>query len=165
VKSLRSNVLHGNNFTDLQRTSQQQLQKCFELCCCEINCEVVAKQRTSQNFPSYSKPKLPPRTLFSACMEINGMQFPGFCVYVLLSLKDHNYYIGYTTDFARRMNEHHEGRTKSTAPRRPFIVIYCEFHRSKEDAMRREYYFKTSPGKKTLSLMLRESRSNLKAVN
>jgi len=92
------------------------------------------------------------------------MQLPGFCVYVLLSLKDHKFYIGYTSNFTRRMNEHKDGKTKSTAPRRPFIVIYCEFHRSKEDAMRREDYFKTSPGKKTLSLMLRESRSLLNNI-
>ncbi|MEY4594257.1 MAG: hypothetical protein RIQ47_667 [Bacteroidota bacterium] len=92
------------------------------------------------------------------------MQLPGFCVYVLLSLKDHKLYISYTSNFTRRMTEHRDGKTKSTAPRRPSIVIYCEFHRSKEDAMRREYYFKTNPGKKTLSLMLRESRSVLKQI-
>jgi hypothetical protein len=43
------------------------------------------------------------------------------------------------------------------ALRRPFHLLYCEYHSSKTDALRREAYFKTSAGKKTLHLMLREA--------
>ena len=94
-------------------------------------------------------------------MEVNGMLLPRHCVYVLFSLKDYQRYIGYTTDFNSRMKEHAAGKTKSTTPRRPFIVLYCEFHCMKGDAMRREDYFKTTAGKRTLGLMLRESKSVL----
>jgi len=55
------------------------------------------------------------------------------------------------------MTEHAEGKTKSTAPRRPFIPLLCEYYLAKEDAMRRELYFKTSAGKRVLRLMLQES--------
>ncbi len=72
------------------------------------------------------------------------MEHPNFCVYILYSLKDFQFYIGYTKNFEQRMNDHANGRTKSTAPRRPFIPILCEYYFSKKDAERRELYFKTS---------------------
>lgn len=66
-------------------------------------------------------------------------------------------YIGFTTDLDRRLLEHFQGRSKSTAPRRPLMLIFCEYYLSEWDARRREKYFKTTSGKKTLKLMLRES--------
>jgi predicted GIY-YIG superfamily endonuclease len=32
-----------------------------------------------------------------------------FCVYILLSLKDDDFYVGYTTDLPRRLDEHFQG--------------------------------------------------------
>lgn len=80
-----------------------------------------------------------------------------YCVYILFSLKDKKLYIGYTTDLKRRMTEHFGGKNISTKNRRPFLLIFCEHYFSKEDAKRRELYFKTSPGKKALKLMLRHT--------
>ena len=85
-----------------------------------------------------------------------------FCVYVLLSLKDDNFYVGYTTDLSRRLDEHFQGRNTSTAPRRPFTLVHCEYYLAKTDAERRERYLKTTKGRRTLRLMLTES---LKAAN
>ena len=85
------------------------------------------------------------------------IKHPGYAVYVLLSLKDQLFYIGFTSDFKRRMEEHEQGRSKSTACRRPFICVLVEYYTSKADALRREKYFKTSGGKRVLRLMLRES--------
>lgn len=82
------------------------------------------------------------------------MEHPKFCVYILYSLKDDMFYIGYTANFERRMQEHALGKTKSTAPRRPFIVMMCEYFISKTDALRRETYFKTTKGKRALRIML-----------
>jgi putative endonuclease len=79
------------------------------------------------------------------------------CVYILYSLKDHKLYIGNTKNLQRRLTEHFQGRSKSTAPRRPLQLLFCEYYFSKYDAQRREKYFKTTAGKKTLRLMLRES--------
>lgn len=84
------------------------------------------------------------------------------CVYVLFSLKDHKFYTGYTTNIKRRLADHNDGKTKSTAPRRPLKLIFCEYYLAKEDAMRREKYFKITAGKKTIRLMLRESLKVLK---
>jgi len=91
------------------------------------------------------------------------MEHPKFCVYVLCSLKDFQFYIGYTTNFERRMQEHANGETKSTTPRRPFIPILCEYYYSNTEATRRQLYFKTSAGKRTLRLMLQDSMNDLKS--
>ncbi|MFA6437283.1 MAG: GIY-YIG nuclease family protein [Candidatus Paceibacterota bacterium] len=80
-----------------------------------------------------------------------------FCVYVLYSQKDSKLYIGFTTNLKRRLTEHFHGHSKSTAFRRPFCLVFCEYFLSKKDAMRREKYFKTTDGKRTLKLMLKES--------
>ena len=79
------------------------------------------------------------------------------CVYVLLSERDGNFYIGYTTDLKRRLTEHFDGRNTSTACRRPFRLIFCEYYLAKSDALRREGYLKTTAGKRALRLMLQDS--------
>ena len=79
------------------------------------------------------------------------------CVYVLLSRKDDNFYVGYTTDLPRRLDEHFQGRNTSTAPRRPFVLVHCEYYLAKADAERRETYLKTAKGRRVLRLMLQES--------
>ncbi len=78
-----------------------------------------------------------------------------FYVYVLLSLKDNHFYIGFSEDIKKRLADHNAGRNTSTKPRRPLELIYYEAHLSKEDAFRREAYFKTTKGKATLKQMLR----------
>jgi len=80
-----------------------------------------------------------------------------YCVYVLISLKDKNLYVGYTTDLQKRLTAHFEGHVPSTAPRRPFRLVYCEYHHAMSDAKRREQYLKISAGKKALKLMLRDA--------
>jgi len=80
-----------------------------------------------------------------------------YCVYVLLSLKDNKFYIGLTTDLKQRLTSHFHGNSKSTAPRRPFKLIYCEYYLSKHDAYRREKYLKTSTGNRMLKLLLKDS--------
>lgn len=89
------------------------------------------------------------------------MEHPKYAVYVLLSLKDKMFYIGYTTNFHRRMSEHAAGKTKSTECRRPFIPVLCEYYYHPRDAIRRELYFKTTAGKRVIRLMLRESLADL----
>lgn len=76
------------------------------------------------------------------------MQF--WYVYVLLSHKDHMFYIGSTNNLKRRFQQHQRGENVSTAKRLPFDLVYFEGHQSKEDALRREKYFKTTKGKVTL---------------
>lgn len=69
---------------------------------------------------------------------------------MLRSLNDFNYYIGYTSDLDRRLSEHNEGLSKSTAFRRPFELIYYEACRNIKDATHREKYLKTTYGHRYL---------------
>jgi putative endonuclease len=91
------------------------------------------------------------------------MEHPQHATYVLYSLKDQDFYIGSSSDFDRRSIEHEQGKSKSTAPRRPFVPLLCEYYYSKKDSLRREEYFKTTAGKRTLRLMLKESLNEVKS--
>ena len=78
-----------------------------------------------------------------------------YIVYVLESLKDHKRYIGFTTNLAKRIKDHNNGRSFSTNPRRPFKLIYAELCTNLEDAKRREGYLKTTGGRRFLAKRLK----------
>ena len=80
-----------------------------------------------------------------------------FCTYILFSRRDHFLYIGYTSNIERRLKQHNAGETISTRNRRPLELVFCEFYIFKSDAIKREDYFKTNAGKRTLKLMLRST--------
>jgi putative endonuclease len=80
-----------------------------------------------------------------------------YYVYILKSQLDGKLYIGYTANLRDRIQRHQSGKVLSTKPRRPFELIFYEAYKSKEDAKRRERYFKTSKGKSALHMMLRDS--------
>ena len=84
-----------------------------------------------------------------------------FCTYVLQSEKDLLLYCGFTTNIEKRIKDHNSGGTNSTSKRRPLKLIYCEFFLSKEDASRRESYFKTTVGKRMLKLVLRDTLTKI----
>ena len=70
-----------------------------------------------------------------------------FYVYILQSEKDQKRYIGFTTNFERRLSEHNSGLVKSTKNRRPLKIIYLEEFESKDEAMNREKEIKAKKGK------------------
>jgi len=76
--------------------------------------------------------------------------------YILL-LSNSQLYAGETDNLRRRFGEHINGKVTSTKHRRPLKLVFYEAFTAKTDAIRREKYFKTSKGKSTLKLMLRDS--------
>ena len=79
-----------------------------------------------------------------------------YYTYILESQKTGNLYAGFTPDDVyHRFFKHNAGLVQSTKGRGPWDVIYYEAHLNREDALRREYYFKTTAGKKAIRLMLR----------
>ncbi len=66
-------------------------------------------------------------------------------VYLLRSMKDGKFYLGWTTDLKRRLEEHNAGLTRSTKSRRPFELIHYEAHLSPELAKKRERTLKRCP--------------------
>lgn len=71
-----------------------------------------------------------------------------YYVYVLESLKDQDWYTGYTQVLKKRLKEHNSGVTTSTKHRRPFKLIYFEGCLSEQDAKAREKYLKSGMGKR-----------------
>ena len=81
-------------------------------------------------------------------------------VYVLVSLKDRHFYIGYTEDLRRRIFQHGRGDGFSTKNKRPFKLIYYEACLSREDARAREKYLKSGMGHRYLKNRLENSLEN-----
>jgi len=79
-----------------------------------------------------------------------------YYVYVLQSQKDHFLYVGCTNNIKSRVSRHHAGLVPATKFRRPLKLIFYEAYLIKSDAIRRERYFKTSKGKTTLKIMLKD---------
>ncbi len=80
-----------------------------------------------------------------------------YYVYALKSLCKDFIYVGYSTNLKQRFEYHQNGYVKSTKAFCPFELIFYEAYKSKADAKRREMYLKSTKGKSTLRLMLRES--------
>jgi putative endonuclease len=69
-------------------------------------------------------------------------------VYVLQSQKDWKFYVGYTKNVQKRLEEHNSGKVRSTKERRPMKLIYWEGCINQQDATKREKYLKTAWGKR-----------------
>ncbi|MDD3647388.1 MAG: GIY-YIG nuclease family protein [Candidatus Dojkabacteria bacterium] len=65
-----------------------------------------------------------------------------YYIYILLC-KDNSLYTGFTTDIAKRLEDHRSGRgSKYVRSRLPVKLIYSERFRSKSRAMKREAQIK-----------------------
>lgn len=84
-----------------------------------------------------------------------------FYTYILKSEKDGKNYIGYTHDLKRRVEEHQRGFVTATAPRVPLTLIYYEACLSKQDALQREKYLKTTTGRRFIGKRLRSYSHHL----
>ena len=65
-----------------------------------------------------------------------------YYVYVLQSKKDLSFYIGFTSDIKRRLDEHNKGFSEYTKHKIPWVLIYCEIYRTRKDAAERELKLK-----------------------
>ena len=65
-----------------------------------------------------------------------------YYVYILKSKKDNNFYTGFTSNIRKRLEDHNNGKVRSTRSRRPFTLEYLEEAVSRDRAIKRERYFK-----------------------
>ena len=70
-----------------------------------------------------------------------------FYIYVLRSIKDKKFYVGFTENLKSRFEQHKKGQVASTKDRRPLEIVYSEACLAKLDATHREKYLKTYHGK------------------
>ena len=76
-------------------------------------------------------------------------------VYVLLSVKDGQFYVGLTRDLRARLQLHNDGKVPSTKHRVPLELVYWEGCLNLSDAAQREIYLKSACGKRYIKGRLR----------
>jgi len=76
-------------------------------------------------------------------------------VYVLRSLKDSGFYIGYSPNLRKRLTEHVTGESFATSHHGPWQLIYYEAYLNQADALGRERYLKSGAGRRFLKAQLR----------
>lgn len=67
-------------------------------------------------------------------------------VYILKSLKKQRFYIGVSRNLEKRLVDHNRGKTKSTKQYCPWVLVYKEEIRDKNEAYKREYFLKHPVG-------------------
>lgn len=67
-------------------------------------------------------------------------------------------YIGSTNDLRRRLSEHNDGKSQSTASRQPFDLRYYEAYTNEHDARKREAALKND-GRALAMLKVRATES------
>ena len=77
--------------------------------------------------------------------------------YLLKSIVNNDIYVGYSSDLKKRFKEHNDGKVKSTKSYRPWILVYYEAYRSKDDASKREKQLKMHKAKSDLLEQIKNS--------
>lgn len=80
-----------------------------------------------------------------------------YYVYVLYSLEDKGFYIGYTENLKVRLISHAQGKNSATRLRRPFKLIHYEYFINKQDAKARERFLKSGFGRRQLKEALKRT--------
>ncbi len=75
-------------------------------------------------------------------------------IYILKSLKSEKTYVGQTDNLERRLHEHNSGKSNYTAKFVPWKIVYTEKFCSRDEALVREKYLKSSAGRKVLKKLL-----------
>ena len=73
----------------------------------------------------------------------------------ILEFSDKGWYIGYTSNLTRRVQEHRSGNNRSTSQRGDFELMYNEAYRNKMDALGREKFLKSGAGHRFLRKQLK----------
>lgn len=86
-----------------------------------------------------------------------------YYTYVLLSLKDNEFYIGYTNNLRNRLIEHAKGLVDATQYRRPLKLIHYEYFINEKDAKAREVFLKSGYGHKQLKTFMKNTLISLRS--
>ncbi len=77
-----------------------------------------------------------------------------FIVYIIYSPKLDRYYIGYTTDMTKRINEHNSGVSTFTAKATDWILKWSKGFDSRELAMKEERIIKAKKSRKYIEWLI-----------
>ncbi|HBA27198.1 MAG TPA: hypothetical protein DCY98_07400 [Nitrospinae bacterium] len=70
-----------------------------------------------------------------------------YYTYILWSQKSKDFYYGYSEDLKKRFEEHNKGLSQSTAPYRPWKLVFYAAFETQKLAKDFEKYLKTGSGK------------------
>ncbi|MBI4090301.1 MAG: GIY-YIG nuclease family protein [Candidatus Kerfeldbacteria bacterium] len=73
-----------------------------------------------------------------------------YFVYAIDSIRRNYIYIGLTDNANRRIEQHNNGRERTTRPYAPFQTILIESYPTRQEARKREKYLKSGSGKEFL---------------
>jgi putative endonuclease len=84
-----------------------------------------------------------------------------FYVYILYSLHDKGFYIGFSADLKIRLAKHAKGEVTATKFRRPLELIHYEYFINEDDAKAREEFLKSGYGRRQLKEILKRTITKL----
>lgn len=76
-------------------------------------------------------------------------------------MKDGKFYVGYSEDLEKRINEHFTGKVISTKHRFPLKLIHYEYFINKQDAKAREVFLKSGFGRAQMKKSLKRTLESL----
>jgi putative endonuclease len=82
-------------------------------------------------------------------------------VYILQSLTDGSFYVGYTSFLILRFKEHQGGRSSHTSKHLPYIVRYIEVFDNKTDALKRERQIKNRKSRAYIMQLIEDLESSV----
>lgn len=88
------------------------------------------------------------------CLPAGRRAHNMYYVYALKSRKRNYIYVGMTNDIDRRVKQHEDGKSRTTKPYRPFILIWKQEYATRPEAREREKYLKSGTGKEFLKSLL-----------
>ena len=73
-----------------------------------------------------------------------------YFVYAIKSQIKKYIYVGLTNNYKRRINQHQQGKEKTTRAYRPFTTILIEKYQTRAESRKREKYLKSGIGQEFL---------------
>jgi putative endonuclease len=83
-------------------------------------------------------------------------------VYIIQSLKNLRYYIGYSNDPNRRLDEHNRGKVVATKNKGPWEIKFCHKYDSGRQARRIEYKLKKFKRRDILERIIKDGYIKIK---
>ena len=82
-------------------------------------------------------------------------------VYIIQSERNGSYYVGYSEDVVRRLEQHNAGKVKATRYRKPYRLVYQETYLTETEARQREHYIKSQKSKKFIEGLIGKGNRGL----
>lgn len=82
-----------------------------------------------------------------------------FCTYIIQSELDGSYYIGFTENLERRLENHNLGLSKYTSKKMPWELVYFEAFKTKKESILREKFLKRQKNRDFYLSLIENKRS------